>query len=114
MDLRVDLDRAASPSQQLVEQVLDAVAAGRIAAGERLPSVREAAAQALVNPNTIARAWRDLEAIGVVRGRAGAGVFVTDEGPDVARRERRKSTMATLRVALDEARSEERRVGNEG
>jgi GntR family transcriptional regulator len=103
MDLRVDPDRPPSPSQQIVTQVLDAVAAGRLSAGERLPSVRDAAGQALVNPNTVARAWRDLEALGVVKGRAGAGVFVTDDGPDVARRERRKATLAAVRLALEEA-----------
>ena len=88
---------------QIVEAVLDSVAAGELRAGGRLPSVREAAIQALVNPNTIARAWRELEVLGVVDGKAGAGVFVTEGGPDVARRERRKATLADLRRALDEA-----------
>lgn len=101
--LRVDLDRPTPPSRQLVEQVLDAVASGAAAAGDRLPSVRDAAAAALVNPNTVARAWRDLETLGVVEGRAGTGVFVTAKGPDVARRERRRETLGALRRALAEA-----------
>ena len=103
MRLRVDTDRPLSPSQQIVEAVLDAVASGELRAEARLPSVREAAAAALVNPNTVARAWRDLEALGVVEGRAGSGVFVTEGGPEVARRERRKATLAALRVAAEEA-----------
>ena len=103
MRLRVDTDRPLPPSQQLVEAVLDAVASGELRAEDRLPSVREAAAAALVNPNTVARAWRDLEALGVVEGRAGSGVFVTAAGPDVARRERRKATLASLRQAAEEA-----------
>jgi GntR family transcriptional regulator len=65
--------------------------------------VREAAERALVNPNTVARAWRELEVLGVVSGRAGAGVFVTDAGPEVARRSRREETLAALRRALDES-----------
>src|SRR5438445_358254 len=89
MDLRVDPDRPLSPSMQVVEAVLDEVASGALRAGDRLPSVRDAAVSALVNPNTIARAWRELEVLGVVEGKAGAGVFVTPLGPDVARRERR-------------------------
>src|SRR5262245_47660669 len=103
MDLHVDVDLATSPSQQLVEAVLDAIAAGHLVPGARLPSVRDAAGQALVNPNTVARAWRDLEALGVVKGKAGAGVFVTGEGPAIAQRERRKATLVALRRALDEA-----------
>ncbi len=104
MRLRVDTDRPLSPSQQIVEAVLDAIASGELRAGARLPSVREAAASALVNPNTIARAWRDLEALGVVDGRAGSGVFVTVEGPEIARRERRRATLTALRQAALEAR----------
>jgi GntR family transcriptional regulator len=103
MRLRVDPDRPLSPSRQIVEAVLDAVAAGEWAAGDRLPSVRDAAEQALVNPNTVARAWRELEVLRVVEGRAGTGVFVTEGGPEVARRERRKATLAALRRGLDEA-----------
>jgi GntR family transcriptional regulator len=103
MRLKVDPDRALPPSAQLAETVLDAIAAGELRAGDRIPSVREAAAEALVNPNTVARAWRELEVLGVVAGRAGAGVFVTEGGPDVARRERRKATLSALRTALDEA-----------
>ena len=103
MDLRVDPDRPLSPSMQVVEAVLDEVAAGGLRAGDRLPSVRDAAVAALVNPNTIARAWRELEVLGVVEGKAGAGVFVTPGGPDVARRERRRATLTALRQSLDEA-----------
>src|SRR5258708_1074016 len=73
MDLRIDLDRPASPSQQLVEEVLDAVASGRLAAGDRLPTVREAAAQAPVNPHTRRRGRGGLGAAGRAPGRRGAG-----------------------------------------
>ena len=110
MRLHVDLDRPTPPSRQLVEQVLDAVASGAAAAGDRLPSVRDVAGMVLVNPNTVARAWRDLEALDVVEGRAGTGVFVTAKGPEVARRERRRATLMALRQGLAEAL----RAGHEG
>ena len=103
MRLRVDTDRPLPPSQQIVETVLDAIAAGELSSEDRLPSVREAAAMALVNPNTVARAWRDLEALGVVEGRAGSGVFVTRAGPEIARRERRRATLTAVRRAVEEA-----------
>ena len=103
MELTVDTSRAVPPSRQLVEGVLDALAGSRLAAGDRLPSVRGLAAEALVNPNTVGKAYRDLESRGVVEGRAGAGVYVTPEGPEIARRERRGATLKRVRGALHAA-----------
>ena len=100
MDLKVDTSRAAPPSRQLVEGVLDGLAGGRIAPGDRLPSVRGLASEALVNPNTVGKAYRELEALGVVEGRTGAGVFVTEAGPGIARRKRRGATLVAVRRAL--------------
>ena len=62
------------------------------------------AAQVLVNPNTVGKAYRELELMGVVAGRQGAGVFVTREGPRKARRERRAATWKTLEEAVRSAR----------
>jgi GntR family transcriptional regulator len=64
------------PSEQLAQQVRFAVAAGDLRPGDRLPSVRALAAAAIVNPNTIGKAWRDLEREGVLEPRPGAGVYV--------------------------------------
>lgn len=72
IDPRADLP----PSEQLAQQVRFAVAAEEIQAGERLPSVRVLAVEALVNPNTVGKAWRDLEREGVLESRPGDGVFV--------------------------------------
>jgi len=100
---RVDLSSAVPPSRQIVEAVLDAVAAGALAPGARLLSVRALAAEALVNPNTAARAYRDLEALQVVEGRNGLGVFVTERGPSVARRLRERATLEAFARAAAEA-----------
>lgn len=100
---KVDPSAATPPSRQIVELVLDAVASGTMRAGEQLPSVRQLAASALVNHNTVARAYRDLEHLGVVQGKNGLGVFVTGEGPTRARDERRDATLATFRRAASEA-----------
>ena len=91
------------PSRQLVEQVLDRVATGVLAPGDQLPSVRALAAEALVNPNTAGKAVRDLEMLGVVVGRNGLGVFVSDAGPAIARARRSASTFAAFETALHEA-----------
>ena len=103
MDWTVDPDSERTPSRQLVEAVLDGLARGELTAGEQLPSVRGLAAQAMVNHNTVARAWRDLEQMGVARGRNGRGVFVTEAGPSIARERRLEATLDGVRQAIAEA-----------
>jgi len=76
MRIEVDPKAPSPPSEQIADQVRYAVAAGRIAVGDRLPSVRGLAETALVNPNTVAKAYRDLEREGTVETRPGSGVFV--------------------------------------
>jgi len=100
VNCRVDPSSQKPPSQQIVACVLDAIGSGELKPGDRLPSVRGLAARALVNPNTVIKAWRDLEHLGVTEGRNGSGVFVTAEGPDVARAIRLAATLAELRAAI--------------
>jgi GntR family transcriptional regulator len=73
---------------QIVNQVKYLVASGRLKSGEELPAIRVLAEQLLVNPNTIARAYRELELAGVVEKRRTAGTYVSDSGSPLARRER--------------------------
>jgi GntR family transcriptional regulator len=61
---------------QLVERLKHAIASGAIRAGEQLPSVRRMAEDLVINPNTVVRAYRDLERDGIVELRHGSGVFV--------------------------------------
>jgi GntR family transcriptional regulator len=63
---------------QLVELLKHSIATGAIAAGEQLPSVRKMAEDLLINPNTVVRAYRDLERDGIVELRHGSGVFVRE------------------------------------
>jgi GntR family transcriptional regulator len=76
MRIEVDPKAPSPPSEQIADQVRFAIAQGRIAPGDRLPSVRGLAETALVNPNTVAKAYRDLEREGTVETRPGSGVFV--------------------------------------
>ncbi len=101
MPVRVDPSSDTPPSRQIVESLLDAVAA--LAPGARLPSVRALAAEALVNPNTVAKAYREMEALGVVASRSGLGVFVTPRGPGIAKGARRRRTLAAFRRAACQA-----------
>jgi len=100
MEWVVDPDADVPPSRQLVEAVLDAIATGAIEPGAQLPSVRAMAAEAMVNHNTVARAYQELERLGATEAMNGVGVFVTLRGPEVAAGERRAVTLAALRRAL--------------
>ena len=63
---------------QVVRQVSEAIAKGRLCPGDKLPSVRKLASELIINPNTVARAYSQLEQNGLVASRTGAGTFVTD------------------------------------
>lgn len=84
--------------------VLDAIATAELSAGDKLPSVRGLAADALVNPNTVTKAYRDLEHLGATEGRNGSGVYVTAEGPKVAKGIRLAETLDAFRAAVEFAR----------
>ena len=89
---------------QIVNQVKYLVASGRLAPGEELPPIRALAEQLLVNPNTVARAYRELETAGVVTKRRGAGTYVSDAGSPLARRERLDILTERIDALLAEAR----------
>ncbi len=90
--------------QQVVNQIKYLVASGRLAAGEELPAIRVLAEQLLVNPNTVARAYRELETAGIVEKRRTAGTYVSDQGSPLARRERVKILTGRIDALLAEAR----------
>jgi DNA-binding transcriptional regulator YhcF (GntR family) len=79
LDLRVDRDSELSPGLQLSWALRAMIAGGRLGPGERLPSVRELAAQAGVNVNTARAVYRRLESDGLIVSRHGLGTFVADQ-----------------------------------
>lgn len=89
--------------QQVVNQVKFLVASGRLEEGEQLPPVRRLAEQLLVNPNTVARAYRELESEGVVLSRRGAGVFVSDVGSPLSRKEKTRILHERIDALLTES-----------
>jgi GntR family transcriptional regulator len=90
--------------QQIVNQVKYLVASGRLASGEELPPIRVLAERLLVNPNTVARAYRELESAGVVEKRRTAGTYVSENGSPLARRERVKILAERVDALLAESR----------
>jgi GntR family transcriptional regulator len=89
--------------QQIVNRVKQAVALGRLNPGDRLPSVRELAKELVINPNTIARAFRELESEGVTLSRRGSGTFVAERKVVLKAEERRRRLREALEAALRDA-----------
>jgi GntR family transcriptional regulator len=89
---------------QIVNQVKYLVASGRLAPGEELPPIRVLAQRLLVNPNTVARAYRELEVAGLVTKRRTAGTFVSAAGSPLGRRERSRILAERIDALLAEAR----------
>src|SRR6478735_11632977 len=104
MQLRVSANDGVPIYLQIVNQVKYLIASQRLAPGESLPSVRKLAEQLVVNPNTVARAYRELESAGVLTTRRGAGVYVSDAGSPLARGEQTKILTERIDVLLAEAR----------
>ena len=84
---------------QLMETITAAIASGTLAAGSRLPSVREMAAQAGVNPNTMQRALAELERDGLLYSQRTAGRFVTDQSDRITQK-RKERAMQQIRIFL--------------
>jgi GntR family transcriptional regulator len=89
---------------QIINQIKYMVASGRLAPGEKLPPVRKLAEQLLINPNTVARAYRELEAANVLNTRQGSGVFVAEGVSPLARREQKKILKERIDLLLAEAK----------
>jgi GntR family transcriptional regulator len=90
---------------QVVEQIKRSVALGILATGEQLPTVKQLALELTVNPNTVARAYRELERDGVIETAVGRGSFVRRDGESDSPRVAAEIAGAALDVALREARS---------
>lgn len=90
---------------QLVEEFKKAVAYGFLQAGDQLPSVRELAVQLTLNPNTVARAYQELERLGVVASQRGRGTFVAEGAAERARHEQKARVAEMARRLVRESRS---------
>ena len=104
MQIHVSTNDGTAIYLQIVNQIKYLVASGRLAAGEELPAIRVLAERLVVNPNTVARAYRELEQLGIVEKRRTAGTFVSGHGSPLARRERVKILTARIDLLLAEAR----------
>ena len=90
--------------RQIVNQVKYLVGSGRLAPGEELPPIRALAEQLVVNPNTVARAYAELEHAGIVTKRHGSGTYVSDNGSPLKRAEKLKILAQRADALVAEAR----------
>ena len=104
MYLRIDSTNGVPLYLQIAKEVKHSIAIGSLKPGEQLPSVREIALQITVNPNTVAKAYRELEARAILETKRGTGTFVSKKTISVTRQERRKIVRELFDRALDEAR----------
>jgi GntR family transcriptional regulator len=88
--LSIDTKSGVPFYRQIIEQVKFAIARGVLAPGDRLPTVRQAAVDLSINPNTVIRAYRELEIEGVLETQQGSGTFVGQRKPQVDELERQR------------------------
>jgi GntR family transcriptional regulator len=77
IEFRIDTKSGIAPYRQLVQQVRQALRLGVLQKGDQLPTVKDVVARVAINPNTVLKAYRELEYEGLVAGRPGVGTFVT-------------------------------------
>ena len=97
IDFHLDARSGLPPSQQLVKQVTDALRLGRLREGDQLPTVREVVASLAINPNTVLKAYRELEHRGLVGARPGQGTYVRKTLPSASLADQRALRRGLLR-----------------
>ncbi len=103
LNLAINTGSANPIYKQITDQVRLAVATGKLAVGDQLPSVRALAEELVVNPNTVARAYTDLAREGLIESRAGRGVFITRKRKMFTREEGRRRLEPLLEGLIGEA-----------
>ena len=104
MQFRIDAVDGVPIYLQLMQQIKYFIAMGRLSVGDQLPSVRKLSEQLVVNPNTVARAYRELELAGVLVTRPGAGVFISSTASPLAKREQHQLLIEKIDAVLVEAK----------
>jgi GntR family transcriptional regulator len=109
LDLRIDPNSGLAPYTQLVQQVKQALRLGWLQPGDKLPTAHEVAASVAINPNTVQKAYRELEREGLVAGRPGLGTFVqrslsqaTPAAVDALTRRLQRWLLAAREAGLDD------------
>ena len=83
INFSLDLDNGVPIYRQIIQQIEYAILSGRMRSGDRLPTIRSLAVELKTNPNTIARAYNELEIRGVLATQVGSGTYISDKKPVV-------------------------------
>jgi GntR family transcriptional regulator len=109
IEFHLDARSGVATYLQIVQQVKEALRLGVLDVGDQLPTVREVVAHLAINPNTVAKAYRDLEREGLVVARPGRGTFIADtlaapslQHHEALRRELERWLAAAVQAGLDE------------
>jgi len=103
MLIKIDQTSGRPVYLQIVDQVKHAVAVGKLAPDSRLPTIRQLAAELVINPNTIAKAYRQLESEGIIASRPGAGAFIVNTDSSLSLSVRKKLMCELIDRLLVEA-----------
>ena len=103
VEFSIDSSSRSPICRQLTHQIREGVARGKLQPEERLPSVRELSRALVVNPNTVARVYTELEREGILNTRPGLGVFVARPGSELSRKVRKERLQEALDRFLTEA-----------
>ena len=103
MQLRISTSDGMPIYLQIVNQVKHLIASRRLSPGDEIPPIRTLANDLLINPNTVARAYLELEREGLVFKRHGSGTFISDGGSPLARKERLKILAERIDALLSDA-----------
>ena len=106
IEFHLNATSGVSPYLQLVQQVRRALRLGLLVEGEQLPTVKDVVAHLAINPNTVLKAYRELEHSGLVAARAGVGTFVTSTLSDAS-----LAAHGPLRLELERWLTKARRAG---
>lgn len=90
MTFRLDLETGVPVYRQIIDQVHGARASGALRPGARLPTVRQLAVDLSINPNTVVRAYRELELTGIITTHQGTGTFLTERKVEINEAERER------------------------
>jgi GntR family transcriptional regulator len=103
MQIKIDNASDRPVYQQIIDQVKRDIALGRLGKDERLPTVRQLAGQLAINPNTIAKAYQQMEREGIITTRPGSGAFVANLDSDLSSSVKKKLISEDLERAVVDA-----------
>lgn len=103
MLFHIDFHSPIPAYEQIMSQVIFSIASGTLEVGTLLPSIRELGPRILLHPNTVAKAYQELERLGIIVSRRGKGMEVTPQAPAICKGRRQDIVRKRIRDALHEA-----------